>query len=106
MMRERLAVFAADVSRFGPLAVVSLATLVCLPSLHEFLAGQLAIGSMLGRYCVALFLASIGVRAVSGVLMRYAVKNVTEAGIGQDERGSGPLSRAQRSPDGASERRS
>ena len=51
-MRERLAVFAADVNRCGPLAVVSLATFVCLPSLLEFFGGRLAVGSMLGRYCV------------------------------------------------------
>ena len=105
-MRERLPIFVADVNRFGPLAVVSLATLVCLPSLREFLSGQLAVGSMLGRYCAALFLASLGARLVSWALLRYAVKNATEAGIGTNERQSGPLSRAQRSPDGASERRS
>ena len=53
-------VFAADVNRFGPLAVVSLATVVCLPSLLEFFGGRLAIASMLGRYCVAFVLATSG----------------------------------------------
>ena len=57
-MRERLAVFAADVNRCGPLAVVSLATFVCLPSLLEFFGGRLAVSSMLGRYCVAFLLAT------------------------------------------------
>jgi hypothetical protein len=95
-MRDRLSVFVADVSRFGPLAVVSLATFVCLPSLREFLGGRLAISSMLGRYAVALALASLGVKAVSWVLLRYAVKNATQ----------GELIATQRSSEPASERRS
>ncbi|MGA2803307.1 MAG: hypothetical protein ABSF89_02780 [Acidimicrobiales bacterium] len=94
-MRERLTVFAADVNRFGPLAVVSLATIVCLPSLLEFLSGRLAIASMLGRYCAAFVLATIGVKAVSWVVLRYAIKNATDE----------ELAASQRSPDGASDRR-
>ncbi|MGA2528121.1 MAG: hypothetical protein ABSG36_03045 [Acidimicrobiales bacterium] len=103
-MRERLPIFAADLSRFGPLGVVSFATVVCLPSLREFLSGQLAIGSMLGRYCAALFLASIGVRTVSWVLLRYAIKNATEAGVVVERGESGSVT-GQRPPNGASERR-
>ncbi|MGD0440443.1 MAG: hypothetical protein ABSB52_07415 [Acidimicrobiales bacterium] len=95
-MRDRLTVFAADVNRFGPLAVVSFATIVCLPSLLEFLSGQLAIASMLGRYCAALLFASLGVKAVSWVVLRYAIKNATEE----------QMATSHRSPDGASDRRS
>ena len=76
-MRERLPIFAADVNRFGPLGTVSFATFVCLPSLLEFLHGTLAIGSMLGRFCAALALASLGVRVISRILLRYTVQNAT-----------------------------
>ena len=94
-MRDRLTVFAADVNRFGPLAVVSLATVVCLPSLLEFLSGRLAIASMLGRYCAAFLLATIGVKAVTSVVLRYAIKNATDE----------ELAAAHRSQDGANDRR-
>lgn len=90
-MRERLGVFAADVNRFGPLAVVSLATVVCLPSLLEFFGGRLAIASMLARYCVALLLATVGVKVVSRIVLTYAIKNLTEEEMGASHR----------SPDGA-----
>jgi hypothetical protein len=80
-MRERLPIFAADVNRFGPLATVSLATVVCLPSLLEFLHGTLAIGSMLGRFCAALALATLGVRALSRILLRYALQNATREAV-------------------------
>jgi hypothetical protein len=103
-MRERLSVFVADVNRFGPLAVVSLATAVCVPSLLEFLAGRLAIASMLGRYCAAFVLATVGVKVVSRVLLKYAVKNATQAEFGV-ERQSGSVPGVHRSSDGASERR-
>ncbi|MGO9964517.1 MAG: hypothetical protein ACLPUG_13965 [Acidimicrobiales bacterium] len=95
-MRERLGVFAADVNRFGPLAIVCLATVVCLPSLLEFFSGQLAVASMLGRYCAAFLLATLGVKAVSSVVLKYAIKNAT------DEEMAAP----RRSPDGATDRRS
>ncbi|MGD0984102.1 MAG: hypothetical protein ABSA65_09845 [Acidimicrobiales bacterium] len=95
-MREKLSVFAADVNRFGPLAVVSLATVVCLPSLLEFLSGRLAIASMLGRYCAAFVLATLGVKFVSWVVLRYAVKNATDT----------ELAASHRSTDGAGDRRS
>ena len=95
-MRERLGVFAADVNRFGPLAVVSLATVVCLPSLLEFFSGRLAITSMLGRYCAAFLLATIGVKAVSSV--RAEVRD-------QETPRMKRLAATHRSPDGASDRR-
>ena len=92
-MRERLSVFAADVTRFGPLAVVSLATAVCLPSLAEFLSGRLAIDfdarALLRRFRL---LAIFGVKAVSSVLLRYAVKNAAQGGYGTE--------RGKRSPGG------
>ncbi len=101
-MREWLPVFAADVNRFGPLAIVSLATLVCVPSLLEFLRGTLAIGSMLGRYCAAFALATLGVRVVSRVLLKYAVQNATGAELGIERRDAGPMPSGHRSFDGAS----
>ena len=104
-MREKLAIFAADVNRFGPLAVVSLATVVCLPSLLEFLAGQLVIASMLGRYCAAFVLATLGVKAVSRIVLRYAVKNATDAELGIERREAGSLPTVHRSSHGATERR-
>ncbi|MGD0873967.1 MAG: hypothetical protein ABSA14_03115 [Acidimicrobiales bacterium] len=93
-MRERLAVFAADVNRCGPLAVVSLATFVCLPSLLEFFGGRLAVSSMLGRYCVAFLLATVGVKVVSRIVLAYAVKNLADE----------ELATSHRSPDGANGR--
>ena len=95
-MRDRLTVFAADVNRFGPLAVVSFATVVCLPSLLEFLSGQLAIASMLGRFCAAFLLASLGAKALSRIVLKYAVKNLQDA----------ELATSRRSPDGAHDGRS
>jgi len=99
-MRERFSVFAADVTRFGPLAVVSLATALCLPSLDEFFTGRLAISSMLGRYFVAFLLAYFGVRVITSVLLRYAIRNATQAGFA-----GGPLPGGNKSSDRASERR-
>lgn len=83
-MRERLSVFAADVTRFGPLAVVSLATAMCLPSLAEFLSGRLAMTSMLGRYCAAFVFSYFGVKVVTSVLLRYTVKNAAQGGYGTE----------------------
>ncbi|GEM_PF-2321410 len=105
MTRERLTGFAADLNRLGPLAIVSLATAVCLPSLLEFFSGRLAIGSMLGRYCLALLFATVAVRTVSWVVLRYAVKNAAEAELGgvQHDQDSAPV--PHRSSDRASERR-
>ncbi len=79
MMREKLPLFSADLNRFGPLAIVSIATLVCLPSLLELASGHLVLSSMLERYCTAFVLATIAVRLISRVLMAYAAQNVTRA---------------------------
>jgi hypothetical protein len=78
-MRERFALFVTDVSRFGPLAIISLATLACLPSLFECLAKQLTPAVFLGRYLVASLFATIGVRILSRVLLSYAHRNLTES---------------------------
>jgi len=104
-MRERLSVFAADVTRFGPLAVVSLATAVCLPSLAEFLSGRLAISSMLGRYFVAFLFSYFGVKVVTSVLLRYAVRNAAQAGFTAERVDAGSLAGGNKSSDRASERR-
>jgi hypothetical protein len=77
-MRRRLMLFAADVNRFGPLAMVSLATFVCLPSFMSFLGRKLDAVTMLERYAVSLLLATIAVRLLSRMVVTYAARNVIE----------------------------
>lgn len=75
-MRDKLMALSADVYRFGPLATVSLATIACITSLRELLAGQLSTATMLERFMIALLLATIAVRNTSRILMYYATRNV------------------------------
>ncbi len=71
--------FAADVNRYCPLAIVTTATAFCLPSILLVLHGRLAMKSMLERYALALILASVAVRFVAKLIVRYAVRNVLAA---------------------------
>jgi hypothetical protein len=49
---------------------------------------------MLGRYCVAFLLATVGVKVVSRIVLAYAVKNLADE----------ELATSHRSPDGANGR--
>ena len=95
MTRERLFAFIIDVDRNRPLAIVTLATLVCLPSLAELLFGQLGIASMLERYAFALLLATLGVNCVARVVVRYAARNALEPeppSVAAGQAGESPIS--------------
>jgi hypothetical protein len=78
-VRRRLVLFAADVNRFCPLATVVAATLVCLPSILLVLAGKLAMKVMLERYVLSLILATVAIRGLAKLVVRYAVHNVLSA---------------------------
>ena len=71
--------FSADVNRYCPLATVVSATAFCLPSILLVLSGRLAMKSMLERYVLALILATLAVRFVAKLIVRYAVRNVLAA---------------------------
>lgn len=95
-MREKLAVFLNDLNRLTPLAIVCLASGVCVPSFLEFFSGRLAMGSMLGRFCVAFALATVGVRLVTRVLWHYAIKNAVDEAAAERAKGPpGPGSRTE-----------
>jgi hypothetical protein len=77
MMRDKFLLFVADVTRYGSVASLTLATLLCVPSLEEFFAGTLSATSMLARFLVAFGIATVGVRIASQTLLRYARQNLT-----------------------------
>ncbi|HUZ21469.1 MAG TPA: hypothetical protein VMU75_12935 [Acidimicrobiales bacterium] len=70
-MHRRLALFANDVTRLGPLIAVVLATLVNAPSLLEAIRGAVTIETALWRFAVAFGLAVVTVRLVGNLLLRY-----------------------------------
>jgi hypothetical protein len=76
MMRDKFLLFVADVTRYGSIASLSLATLLCVPSLEDFFGGTLDATSMLARFFVAFGIATIGVRIASRTLLRYAHQNL------------------------------
>jgi hypothetical protein len=81
MMREKFLLFVADVTRYGSMASLILATLLCIPSLEEFFDNSLDATSMLLRFFVALAISTIGVRIASRTLLSYARQNLTSGEV-------------------------
>ena len=88
-MREKFLLFVADVIRYGSMATLIVATLLCVPSLEEFFGNTLDATSMLARFFVALGISTIGVRVASRTLLSYARQNLNRGEINLAEaRGS------------------
>jgi hypothetical protein len=82
MMRDKkFLLFVADVTRYGSVASLTVATLLCVPSLEEFFGGSLSATSMLARFFVAFAIATIGVRIASRTLLGYARQNLASGEI-------------------------
>jgi hypothetical protein len=80
-MREKFLLFVADVTRYGSMATLILATLLCVPSLEEFFHNSIDATSMLFRFFVALGISTIGVRIASRTLLGYARQNLNSGEI-------------------------
>ena len=82
MIRDKkFLLFVADVTRYGSVASLTLATLLCAPSLEEFFDGALDATSLLARFFVALGITTIGVRLASRILLNYARQNLRSAEV-------------------------
>jgi hypothetical protein len=79
--RDKFLLFVADVTRYGSVASLILATLLCIPSLEEFFNDTLDATSMLLRFFVALAISTIGVRIASRTLLSYARQNLNSGEI-------------------------
>jgi hypothetical protein len=97
MMREKFLLFVADVTRYGSMATLVLATLLCVPSLEEFFHDSLDATSMLLRFFIALGISTIGVRIASRTLLSYARQNLASGEIDIADAGG------TREPDGTRE---
>jgi hypothetical protein len=93
-MREKFLLLVADVSRYGSIATLILATLLCVPSLEEFFHDSLGATSMLLRFFVALAISTIGVRIASRTLLGYARQNLNSGEIDIAEAHGSPESEA------------
>jgi hypothetical protein len=80
-MREKFLLFVADVTRYGSMATLILATLLCVPSLEEFFGDSIDATSMLFRFFIALGISTIGVRIASRTLLGYARQNLNSVEI-------------------------
>jgi|GEM_PF-5408101 hypothetical protein len=87
-MRQRLALFANDVTRLGPLIAVVLATLVNAPSLLEALRGEVTIEGALWRFALAFALAVVAVRLVGNLLLRYGQQVAEMQHLDEPEEGA------------------
>ncbi len=99
-MRRRLILVAQDLYRFCPLAIVGLATLVSIPSLRLLARGELDATQVLERYALALILASVAMRTLTRMVLRYAASNVlaAERRRGQPNPGEQPPPRPSANP--------
>lgn len=93
-MREKFLLFVADVTRYGSVASLTLATLLCVPSLEAFFDASLSATAMLLRFLVAFGIATLGVRLGSRTLLRYARQNLIDGEIDLAEPGAAAESEA------------